>query len=106
MSQWPGKERRLSERIPTSLGFHLYAYGRLVASGTTVDMSEGGLLMKIQQDQADDELEPGRHLDVMLEYVGQNPEEKWLQEWLPIRVVRKSGDGVAASFIGVETHTC
>jgi hypothetical protein len=105
MSQWPGMERRLSERIPTSLGVHIYAYGVLVARGITLDMSEHGLLMRIQQDYSDDQLDPGKHLDVMLEYVGLTPEEHWLQQWLPIRVVRKFAEGIAASFIGAEPHS-
>jgi len=106
MNQWPGMDRRLSERIPTSLGFHLYAYGVLVARGITLDMSEHGLLMRIQQDYSNDQLDPGKHLDVMLEYVGKTPDEHWLQKWLPIMVVRKLADGIAASFIGVEPRAC
>ncbi len=31
-----GPERRMSERIPTSIGVHVYAYGMLVGIGTTV----------------------------------------------------------------------
>lgn len=101
MEQRTGLERRISQRIPMTLGMHVYAYGMLVASGMTVDMSEHGLLMRIRQDYSDDELDPGRHLDVMLEYPGQIPAERWL----PIRVVRKCEEGIAARFIGVETQS-
>ncbi len=102
MDQQPGMERRMSRRIPTTLELRLYAYGLQVASGTTVDMSEHGLLMRIQHDFSDDQLEPGKHLDVMLVYNGQTPAERWL----PIRVVRKCSEGLAASFIGAATQAC
>lgn len=94
------QERRMSERIPTNLGMQIYAYGMLVASGMTVDMSEHGLLMRVEQDYSDDELDPGKHLDVMLEYSDQMP----AQQWFPIKVVRKCEKGVAACFIGVATQ--
>ena len=92
-----GLERRMSERIPTTLGMQIYAYGTLVASGVTVDMSEHGLLMRVQKDYSDGELDPGKHLDVMVECSGQIP----AQQWWPIRIVRKSEQGIAACFIGV-----
>ena len=93
-----GPERRMSERIPTTLGMQIYAYGTLVASGVTVDMSEHGLLMRVQKDYSDGELDPGKHLDVMVEYSGQIP----AQQWWPIRIVRKSEQGIAACFIAVQ----
>lgn len=89
-----GLERRSSQRIPMSVGVHVYAYGMLVARGVTVDMSEHGLLMRIQQDYSDDSFTPGRHLDVLLEDAPPG-------QWLPITVVRKDKLGVAACFIGV-----
>jgi hypothetical protein len=95
-----GPERRMSERIPTTLSMQIYAYGMLVASGVTVDVSEHGLLMRVQKDYSDDELDPGKHLDVVLEYSGQIP----AQQWWPIRVVRKGEDGIAACFVGVEAQ--
>lgn len=100
MDQRTSQERRISKRIRTNLGMRLYAYGKLVADGVTVDMSEHGLMLRIQQDYSDDELAPGKHLDVMLKYLGQTPAE----QWLPIRVVRKWEEGIAARFIGVEGH--
>ena len=92
-----GLERRMSQRIPMTVGLHVYAYGVLVACGTTVDMSEHGLLMRINQDFSDDQLDPGRHLDVMLADAPPG-------QWLPIMVVRKVVDRVAACFLGVETQ--
>lgn len=86
-----GMERRTCKRTPTTLGMRVYAYGMLIANGMTVDLSEQGLLLRIQQDYSDDELDPGKHLDVMLEYS---------EQWLPIQVVRKWEDGIAARFIG------
>ena len=99
MNPHPGLERRMSERIPTTLGIQVYAYGMLVASGMAVDISEHGLLILIQHDYSDDEFDPGKHLDVMLKYSGQKPAD----QWLPIRVVRKWEGGIAACFIGVES---
>jgi len=100
MDQQTSQNRRISKRIPTNLGMRLYAYGRLVASGITVDMSEHGLKLRIQQDLSADELAPGKHLDVMLKYMGQTPAE----QWLPISVVRTWEEGIAARFVGVEAH--
>lgn len=98
MTQLSGQERRMSQRIPTTRCMHIYAYGMLVASGVSVDMSEHGLLIRIEQNYADDELDPGKHLDVMLEY---SPAE----EWLPIQVVRKWKDGIAACFVGMQPQS-
>ena len=97
MNQLTGRERRMSPRIPTLLEMRVYAYGVLVASGETVDMSEHGLLLHIHRDMSDDELDPGKHLDIMLVHAEQDPAERWL----PIQVVRKWRDGIAASFIRV-----
>ncbi len=94
-----GTERRMSERIPMTVGLRVYAYGMLVATGMTVDMSEHGLCMRIGEDFSTDELGPGKHLDVMLD-------ESPANQWLPVRVVRKWRDGVAACFIGMETGGC
>jgi hypothetical protein len=96
MKQQTGFERRMSDRIPTTLGMQIYAYGVLVASGVSVDMSEQGLLIRIQQDYSADELDPGKHLEVMLE-----PSQD-IPTWMPIRVVRKWEEGIAARFIGVD----
>jgi len=96
MKQQSGLERRMSNRIPTTLGMQVYAYGVLVASGVSVDMSEQGLLIRIEQDYSDHELDPGKHLDVMLE-----PSQD-IPTWMPIRVVRKWEEGIAARFIGVD----
>ena len=93
-----GLERRSSPRMPSVMCMQVYAYGRLIASGMTVDMSEHGLLLRIQQDFSAGELDPGRHLDVMLECTEQIQAERWL----PIRVVRKWEDGIAARFIGAD----
>lgn len=90
-------ERRMSPRIPTALGLHVYAYGALVASGISIDLSEHGLLMRIERDLSTDELDPGKHLDIKLEYGELISEERWL----PIKVVRKWDGGIAARFIGV-----
>lgn len=95
MSRRLGLERRMSQRIPMTVDLHIYAYGMLVASGITVDMSEHGVLMRIQQDYSDDELHPGKHLDVVLK-------DAPAGQWLPIQVVRKMDGEVAACFIGVE----
>ena len=97
MEQHNGLERRMSQRMPMALGIKVYAYGTLVASGMTVDMSEHGVLLRIQQDFSDDELDPGKHLDVMLECTEEASKEKWL----PIKVVRKCEGGIAASFVGL-----
>lgn len=97
MTQQAGQERRMSPRIPMERGMHIYAYGMLIASGITVDMSKHGLLIRIEQDYSDDELDPGKHLDVMLEYA---PAE----EWLPIQVVRKWEEGIAACFVGTQAQ--
>lgn len=94
-----GTERRMSKRIPMSVGLRVYAYGMLVATGMTVDMSEHGLCMRIEEEFSEDEFAPGKHLDVMLD-------ESPANQWLPIRVVRQWQDGVAASFIGLETGGC
>lgn len=98
MTQQAGQERRMSRRIPTSRGMRIYAYGMLVACGVTVDMSEQGMLIRIEQDYSDDELDPGKHLDVMLEYA---PAE----EWLPIQVVRKWEEGIAACLVGMQPQS-
>lgn len=98
MDQWTSQERRISPRIPTHLDMRLYAYGALVASGMTVDMSEHGLMLRIEQDDFADELAPGKHLDVVLRYLERTPAE----QWLPISVVRIWAGGIAARFIGVE----
>lgn len=100
MDHRTGLERRMSQRIPMALGMQVYAYGMLVASGMTVDMSEHGLLLRIHQDFSEDALDPGKHLDVMLEHSGHEP----TQRWLPIRVVRKCDGGIAARFVGVATQ--
>ena len=97
MNLQPGQERRMSNRIPTSIGMQVYAYGMLVASGVAVEMSDHGLQIHIRQDYSDDELDPGKHLEVMLESTEMMPSE----QWLPIRVVRKLEVGFAAQFIGV-----
>jgi hypothetical protein len=87
-------ERRLSDRIPSIFGIQVYAYGMLIANGQTVDISDRGILMRIEQDYSDDELHPGKHLDIMFT----SPPERWL----PIKVVRKCERGIAALFIGVD----
>jgi hypothetical protein len=92
------QDRRLSDRISTTVKMQVYAYGMLVASGRTVEMSEHGLRLRIEQDFSADELDPGKHLDVMLDVSTQD--EK--MQWLPIRVVRKWEDGIAACFVGFE----
>lgn len=92
-----GRERRMSPRNPMVMAMRVYAYGVLVASGKTVDMSEHGLLLHIQEDFSDTELDPGKHLDVQLEDVEQHDADCWL----PIKVVRKCSGGIAANFIRV-----
>ncbi len=92
-----GRERRMSERNSTILKMQVYAYGMLVAHGMTVDMSEHGLMLRIEQDYSEDELDPGKHLDVMVELLDETP----AQRWLPIMVVRKWETGIAARFVGV-----
>jgi hypothetical protein len=89
-----GPERRLSDRVSAIIGIQVYAYGMLIANGKTVDISDRGLLMRIEQDYSDDQLHPGKHLDILLV----SPPEKWL----PIKVVRKCERGIAALFIGVD----
>jgi hypothetical protein len=88
----------MSQRIPTALALRVYAYGALVASGKTVDMSEHGLLLHIQQDLSNDQLDPGKHLDILLDLAEVNPADCWV----PIKVVRKWRDGIAAHFIRAE----
>lgn len=100
MEQRTSQERRISQRTPTHLDMRLYAYGTLVASGMTVDMSEHGLMLRIEQDDFADELAPGKHLDVVLIYLDRTPAE----QWLPISVVRVWTGGIAARFVGVEAH--
>lgn len=100
MEQRTNQERRISRRTPTNLGMQLYAYGTLVASGMAVDMSEHGLMLRIEQDYSADELAPGKHLDVVLKYLERTPAE----QWLPISVVRSWEGGIAARFVGVEAH--
>jgi|GEM_PF-2204330 len=95
MPTLPGPERRMSERIPTSIGVHVYAYGMLVGIGTTVNMSEHGLLLRLDQDHSNDELEPGKYLDIVLEDA---PPE----QWMPAKVVRRGDGSIAASFLGLE----
>lgn len=91
----------MSPRIPMTLSMRVYAYGMLVANGMTVDMSEHGLMLRIEQDFSAGELGPGKHLDVMLEYVDRIP----ARHWLPIMVVRNCEAGVAARFLGVAAGT-
>ena len=90
-------ERRMSPRVPISIGIQVYAYGMLIASGQTVEISEHGLLLRIERDCSDDGLDPGKHLDVMLEAF-----DVFADRWLPIRVVRKWTYGIAAQFVGIE----
>lgn len=99
MDQWTSQERRISPRTPANLDMRLYAYGALVASGMTVDMSEHGLMLRIEQDYSADQLAPGKYLDVVLQDLEQPPTE----QWLPISVVRIWAGGIAARFIGVES---
>ena len=93
----PVDERRMSQRVPMTIGMQVYAYGMLIASGQTVEMSEHGLLIRIERDCSEDGLDPGKYLDVMLE-----ASEQFAERWLPIRVVRKWTEGIAAKFVGVE----
>lgn len=98
MWQQTGIERRMSRRVPTALSMQVYAYGVLVANGVSMEMSESGLSIRIMRDFSDGELDPGKHLDVMLENCQPDPGERWL----PIRVVRKWEEGIAACFIGID----
>lgn len=102
MDQQTGRERRMSPRISTALNMRVYAYGMLVANGMTVDMSEHGLMLRIEQDFTGDQLDPGKHLDVMLEYEDRIP----ARHWLPIMVVRNCEAGIAARFLGVDVGAC
>lgn len=97
MKPQPGQERRLSQRNPACMPMQVYAYGMLVASGVAVEMSEHGVQIRIHHDYSDDELDPGKHLDVMLE----STESSLGEQWLPICVVRKWEAGIAARFVGV-----
>lgn len=97
MTQQSGRERRMSPRKSMVMAMRVYAYGVLVASGKTVDMSEHGLLLRIHEDYSDDELDPGKHLDVQVEDLEQRDADRWL----PIKVVRKCSGGIAAHFIRV-----
>jgi hypothetical protein len=99
MNLQSGRERRMSPRNPRVMAMRVYAYGVLVASGKTVDMSEHGLLLHIHEDFSDTELDPGKHLDVQLEGVEQPDADRWL----PIKVVRKCSGGIAANFIRADT---
>ncbi len=92
-----GIERRTSLRIPINLGLQIYAYGMLVANGRTVEMSEHGLSMCIEQDTTDEALDPGKHLDVMLHDFSQRP----IERWLPIKIVRRWEAGIAGCFVGM-----
>jgi len=94
----PNLERRMSQRIPKCIAMQIYAYGMLIASGETVEMSEHGLLMRVEHDYSDDALDPGKHLDIMLET---DPDPS-AECWLPIKVIRKWEHGIAAQFIGVD----
>jgi len=98
MDQRPGLERRRSERIPATLDMQIYAYGVLMASGVTVEVSDHGLLIRIEQDYSADELDPGKHLDIMMEPL----EGVCAEQWLPVTVVRKWEEGIAARFIGMD----
>ena len=93
-----GFERRMSPRIPAALGMRVYSYGMLIANGRSVDMSDHGLLLRILQDFSVGELDPGKHLDVMLE----RAELIRSDQWLPIQVVRRWEDGIAARFLGAD----
>lgn len=95
MNQQIGLERRSSVRMPMSLDMRVYAYGMLIASGKTVDMSAQGMLLHIQQDYSDGELDPGKYLDIQLEQV----EQRTAEQWLPTRVVRKCREGIAVRLI-------
>lgn len=87
----------MSPRNALALDIRVYAYGVLVASGKTIDISEHGVLLHIQDDYSADELDPGKHLDVQLAVFAWQESERWL----PVKVVRKCGAGIAAHFIGV-----
>ncbi len=95
MKPFSAQERRMSPRTPTSLDLRIYAYGALVATGKTVDMSNHGLLLHVHEAIDNDELDPGKHLDILLDILGGNPADCWL----PIKVVRKWRDGIAAHII-------
>lgn len=95
MNRSSAQERRMSPRIPTSLDLRIYAYGALVATGKTVDMSHHGMLLHVHRVMSDDELDPGKHLDIQLDILGVSPTDCWL----PIKVVRKWRDGIAAHII-------
>lgn len=88
------QERRMSERVPTSIGLSVYAYGAMVARGRAVDMSEHGMRIQIERDFSGDALSPGRHLDVLLADAAS-------ERWLPLTVVRQWRDGFAGQFLGV-----
>lgn len=92
-------ERRRSVRTPTSMGVQVYAYGMLVAHGTTVDMSEHGMLLRILEDLSGGELQAGKHLDVLLE----NPAAEPADNWRPVQVVRCDASGLGAQFLN---HPC
>jgi hypothetical protein len=79
------------------VGMHVYAYGVLVACGIVVDMSESGLRLSVVEDFSDDQLDPGKHLDIVME-------DAPAEQWMPVQVVRKWDDGFAASFIGAQTE--
>lgn len=98
MTQQNGRERRMSPRNPMVMDMRVYAYGVLVASGRTVDMSEHGLLLHIHEDVSDNDLDPGKYLDVQLDGIEQRDADRWL----PIKVVRKCSGGIAANFIRVD----
>lgn len=100
MDQRSGQERRRSERIPATLSTQIYAYGVLMASGVTLEVSEHGLSVQIEHDHSADELNPGKHLDVMLEPL----EGICAEQWLPIKVVRRWEAGIAACFLGVDAN--
>jgi hypothetical protein len=101
MVQQTGLERRMSQRASTALSMQVYAYGMMIASGISVEMSAHGLLIRIERDYSDDELAPGKHLDVMLASDQLEAAELMSCRWLPITVVRKWEEGIAARFIGV-----
>lgn len=94
------QERRMSHRVPMAIDIQVYAYGMLIASGQTVEMSEHGLLLRIERDCSEDGLDPGKHLDVMLV-----ASDDFAERWLPIRVVRKWPHDIAAQFVGIESET-
>jgi len=97
------QERRRSNRTPMELGIQVYAYGMLVASGMTVEMSDHGMLLRIEQDYSADALDPGKHLDVMWE---ESCERLPTERWIPIKVVRKWDEGIAARFVWMDKQLC